>query len=194
MSREGAPAVIQEDLHSLIARAKAGEQKAYEALYTSLYTPVYRFLLSRTRNREDAEDLAGDTFIKFFNALDRFVPLKDSALPYLFTIARNIMIDKARSKNRELVVDEEFMFALPDHGPSPAEQSELWDDISSLQEAIAKLPEGEQAALTLRYFDNLSMKEVADVLNKKEDAVRQLVSRGLRRLRTIVLEHHESKA
>lgn len=192
MSREGSPDVTPEDLQGLIFRAKNGEQKAFEELYSSLYTPVYRFLLSRTRSREDAEDLAGDSFVKFFNALDRYVPMRDSALPYLFTIARNLLIDRARRNKRTGHMDEELFFSIPDAGPSPQKQSELGDDIVALQRSLEKLPEGERSAVTLRYFDGLSMKEVADILEKKEDAVRQLVSRGLRRLRRDLKAEYES--
>lgn len=194
MSHERPDSVIEADprgdLQALVTRAKEGDKKAFEELYTSLYTPVYRYLLSRTRSREDAEDLAGDSFIKFFNALPRFVPMRDSALPYLFTIARNLIIDRARAGSRVGHMDEELFFSIPDVGANPAELSELGNDIASLNKALAELPEGERSAVTLRYFDGLSMREVAEILEKKEEAVRQLVSRGLRRLRSILIDNH----
>lgn len=174
------------DIHVLIRQAQDGDQRAFDELYTTFYTPVFRYLLLRAGNREDAEDLAEDTFLKFFKALPTFTLAGSSILPYLFTVARNGLIDQSRKRSHEGKLDEELFLLLPDTEPDPEAQSQTGQDVDVLKKTLRLLPQGEQAAVTLRYLDGLSTAETAETLGKSEEAVRQLLSRGIRRLRSLL--------
>jgi RNA polymerase sigma-70 factor (ECF subfamily) len=174
------------EIHELIRKAQSGDKDAFGQLYTHFYTPVYRYLLVRIRNRSDAEDLAADTFVKFFNAIPDFALTRQSPLPYLFTIARNTLIDQVRKKSHSSSIEDEELFAIPDLGPDAEEIASEGEDAELIRAVIPQLPPGERSAVTLRYFDGLSTKECAELLGKSEEAVRQLLSRGLRRMKKIL--------
>jgi RNA polymerase sigma-70 factor (ECF subfamily) len=164
----------------LIARARGGDEAAFETLYKNLYAPVYRFVLMRTKDKTLADDVTQETFIKFLAALPRFQGT--SPLAYLHTIARTTCIDHFR-KVRPTESDEE----LWDHAseaPSPEEESQLGAEVGELFRALATLPPAEAAVVKAKYLDGLETLEIAAFLDKSEEAVRQLVSRGLRRLRS----------
>ena len=86
------------DLHQAVLRAKSGDRKAFDLLYTAYLTPVYRYILIRVKNSQDTEDIVQETFLKAFQAIERYRDEKGSMLPYLFTIARNLLINHGKKK------------------------------------------------------------------------------------------------
>lgn len=169
-------------LRRTVARAKAGDREAFGVLYSRFFTPVYRYIYVRVGSRRDAEEIAQDVFLKSFVAFVRFEARGDSPLPYFFTIARNLIIDRSRKKRWESedpsVLDRERA-----EGDDPENDAIRREDAGRLRAAIESLPESEREAVTLRFFGELSYKEIAATTGRSEDAVRQSVSRGLRSLR-----------
>ncbi len=171
------------DQPDLLARAQGGEHAAFDELYRTAYAPVYRFIYIRTRSKEVAEDLTQDVFVKMFAARPQ-APASGSLLPYLFTVARNAVIDWSRKKKP--LYDDDALASVADQTRSPEAEAELGADVTQMLDALQQLSEGEEAVLKLRYLDGLSTAEVAALLEKSEEAIRQALSRGLRRLRSIL--------
>lgn len=177
------------NLKVLILRAKAGDQAAFEQLYTLYYTPIYRYLFYRLRgNKRDAEDMAQDVFIKIYNSFSHYEPSEANPLPYFYTIARNTLIDSSRKRKVELVnlsEDDTTLENAPDEADLASDSYAKSEDAKELHEKIALLPSEQQDVITLRFIQELSTKETAEALGKTEEAVRQLQSRGLKSLRTL---------
>jgi RNA polymerase sigma-70 factor (ECF subfamily) len=171
------------DHRALIAKAQAGDPSAFDELFRACYAPVFRFVFIRLKSHDDAEEITQDVFVKMLASLSRYEDRGPSLLPYLFTLARNAVIDLVRKRKPEL--DDEALWALPSGDPTPEESARLGEETAHVLKLLNQLSEAERDALRLKYLDGFSTAEVAATLGKTEEAVRQLVSRGVRRIRSL---------
>ncbi len=175
------------DMRDIVQRAQQGDEAAFEQIYTALYAPLFRFVLVRTKDRDLAEDITQNTFIKFLSTLPTFEG--SAPLPYLHTVARNAIIDHYRKKQPDF--DDEALWALASTAPTQEEVLVLGEEVATVVGALTQLSPTEEAAVRLKYLDGLETSEVAQYLDKTEEAVRQLLSRGVRRIRSILDGTHE---
>ena len=91
---------ISGDLRTLVERAKAGRREAVEALYLEHFDQVYSYLAVTVGNRQDAEDLTIQTFVRMIESIDRFEWQSTPFVAWLFRIARNLAIDHFRVSRR----------------------------------------------------------------------------------------------
>lgn len=179
----------QQQLRAAISAAKAGSKVAFTEVYTRYFSPVFRFLASRTPSREEAEDLAQAVFLKAWNALREDRVTEQVPLAYLYTLARNTLIDHWRKKRPEpLAEDAEGM--LPDHRPLASENLMCMQDTEPVMVALRTLPPDQQQVIMHRFFDEMSASEIAAILGKSEVAIRQIQCRGLRALKKALAQQH----
>lgn len=153
-----------------------------ERLYVSHYTPLYRYLFFRLRNKRDAEDLAQTVFVKAFASLKNGIWDGAGDIHYLFTIARNTLIDHFRRGKHSPITSDELIESCADTviTSAPVEEREHRELIAN---GLGKLKSSEAEALNLRYLADMGYGEIAQIMGKREDAIRQLVHRGLKSLR-----------
>lgn len=169
--------------------AKEGDPGAFSSLYEEWYAPVYRFIILRVKEREIAEDLTQDVFLKVYAHLDRFEMRAAHPLGFLYTTARNTIIDYRKKRKTERL-DELDIPDIPDTNmPTPQETASVSWDVGHLREAMDVLTEEQRQVITLRLIEEKPVKEAADIMDKSEEAVRQLQVRALRALRTYFSEH-----
>lgn len=173
--------MTQEDLHNVVRRAAAGDADAFAVLYEEFVTPLYRYIYARVRERDDAEDITQTAFIKAWDAV-RTRPIENAFAPYLFTIARNLIIDRSRRRAIEPVSREDAP-DVADIRPSPLALAIAGEEYRALEHALEELPDLQREAVLLRAFADMPYEEIANTLGKKESAVRQLYSRGVRTLK-----------
>ena len=179
------------DPKNLMQRAREGDQQAFSLLYQHYLTPIYRYLYFRMLHREDAEDLLQTVFLKAYQALPRFTEKGKDPLSFFYTIARNAVIDHRRKK-REALMDEsdDIALHLADDAPGIAELAIRRSEGALVREALKSLSDDQREVLTLKYINDLSNQEIAQLIGKQEPAVRQLQSRGLRALRELFHTTH----
>lgn len=153
-----------------------------EILYKTHYTPIFRYLFFRLKNREDAEDLAQTVFLKAFKSLDEGSWSDKESTSYLFTIARNTLIDFFRRKKYTPIVSDEIISIAVDTDTTdnPMKTRELEELVAR---GVSKMREKEKEAVTLRFIAGIPYEEIAQIMGKREDAIRQLVHRGLKSLK-----------
>lgn len=171
------------DHKELIVRAKEGDHAAFDTLYRLCYAPLYRFVLIRVKSKDESEDITQDTFIKLVRALPRYEG-EGSVLPYLFTIARNTIIDHYRKRKPDY--DDEALWALASDAPSPEESAALGAEVAEVMGLLHQLSDAEESVIKLRYLDGLPTADVAAIVGKSDEAVRQVLSRGIRRIRSLL--------
>jgi len=142
---------------------------------------VYGYLLPRCGSVADAEDLTADTFMAAVAAVKRPDPPAVS-VPWLIGIARHKLVDHWRRSERER---RGFAAVGPDQPDDPWE--ELLD-ASAAYSALARLPGPQRAALALRYFDGLTVSEIADQLDRTVQGTETLLVRARAALRRIYRE------
>ncbi len=173
--------VPEDSLREIISQAKAGDRKAFDLLYHEYFTPIYRFVFMRVKNSHDAEDITQDTFLKAYEALDRYQHDRGTMLPYLFTIARNLVINHGKKKRPESYLPEEID-RHADEGTT-ADGAILRETQERIRVLMEVLSDTEQQVVELRFFAEKSYTEIAKALGKSEEAIRQHIARGLRKMR-----------
>lgn len=171
------------DEEELIARAKAGDALAWTAFYDRHYFQLYRYVYSRLRSREEAEDVASQVFVEAIRGIDKFSYRGKPLLAWLYRIASNLVGQSVKQYRRQKAYLERFR--LTDDSASTAgceSRLETYD----LLDAVSRLTKEQREVIILRFFVSLPMKEVAHVLDKKEAAVFSLQVRGVKSLRRML--------
>lgn len=173
-----------EYLWDLLARARSGETIAFTEFFNELYTPVYRYLLIRLKHKETSEDCAQITFSKVFQNIQNIEKNVSSPLQYLFTVARNTLIDAKRKKQPENIAEEAWGTHISAENTEKTVENELL--YTSILECIEELDSEEKDLITFRLLENLSHTEIAEILDKSDVSVRKAFSRALEKLREIL--------
>jgi RNA polymerase sigma-70 factor (ECF subfamily) len=155
-------------------------------LYEAHQAAIFRYLWFRLGEREAAEDLTGDVFIRMLEALPRYHPSATPFRAWLYRIARNLAIDHGRRAGRMPPVALEEAPAGLDPANDPARQVDQRLSLEALRAALAKLESDQREVVTLRFLAGLSLRETAAVVNKTEAAVKALQHRGLGALNQIL--------
>ena len=138
----------------LIHKMKNGDEEAIEVFVKKYYSTIRNYCRLHTYTDCDAEDITQATFEHFFRSFRSYHHVGKTA-NYLYVIARNLCRDSYKKK-RDIVMEE-----LPDKGENPIAVIENKIDI---EESIKKLPEDLQEVVILHYFQDLKLKEVADII------------------------------
>ena len=162
---------------SIIAAAVAGDKAALGRIYDAYVSPIYRYHYSRVGNATDAEDLTSQTFMAVLESLPRYKP-RGYFSAWIFRIAHNKAMDFFRAQQRNL---DEMPLHLAYHEDALEKiiQGQTYEELSAL---LQSLTEEEREVIRLRYVAQLSFVEIANMLGRKEDAVRKSLKRLLERL------------
>ena len=163
----------------LVHRAKAGDPEAFTALYDAYLSHVYRYVFFRVADDQTAEDITSQVFLRAWEHLKRYRQ-DGSFLAWLYTIARNAVIDHYRT--RKEVVPLNDALPLPVEGPTLQERVELKVETEHVRRAMLRLTSDQKEVLSLKFMAGFSTEEIARHLGKREGAVRALQLRALRAL------------
>jgi len=178
---------LQNNPKELMRLAKSGDSEAYGLLYELYFTPVFRYIYIRVREKEEANDLAQTVFLKIFSALPNFKEQNKSPLAYFFTVARNTVIDHWRTR-KEIKVDDfdAIVERTADDSDNPHTSYERSENQELIQRALQELTDIQREVITLKFLSDLPNKEIAGLLRKTEEAVRQIQCRAIRSLKNIL--------
>ncbi len=172
------------DEQKLVKKAKDGEVEAFGLLYDHYLPKIYRFVLLKVSYREEAEDLAHQTFLKAWENISHYDSMGYSFGSWLYQIARNATIDYYRKSRPQVSIEEAA--ELPFEGDFLQESIDSKIEWKKLTEGIKKLKDTEQDVLVMRFVEDLSLKEVAEILGKSEGAVKLVQHRAIKNLRKII--------
>ena len=151
----------------LVALYLKGDSKSFEALIQKHKNKIYAFILSKIRNRDLAEDVFQDTFIKVINSLQKGKYNEEGKfLPWVMRIANNLVIDYFRKskKMRTIAPTDDFdIFDILQDGEKNIEDNLVNNQIhKDLRKLIEHLPEDQKEVLKMRYYAELSFKEISE--------------------------------
>ena len=151
----------------LVALYLKGDSKSFEALIQKHKNKIYAFILSKIRNRDLAEDVFQDTFIKVINSLQKGKYNEEGKfLPWVMRIANNLVIDYFRKskKMRTIAPTDDFdIFDILQDGEKNVEDNLVNNQIhKDLRKLIEYLPEDQKEVLKMRYYAELSFKEISE--------------------------------
>ena len=178
------------EIKPYIEKAKNGDQVAFTFLLDFYWNEVYGFMLKRTENETDTEDIVIETFAKAFDKIETYNP-DFQFNTWLIAIAKNVHIDLLRKKKSSLFVeitDEEDQQAYNVADSSLSAEDELisQQNLSRLLQFIKELKPNYQEVIQLRYFQEMSYQEIADKIGEPLNNVKIKLLRAKKLLAEII--------
>ncbi len=165
--------------------AERSNEAKLASLYEEYYGKIAHYAYVRIGNKTEAEDIAGEVFLR---ALDSLKSYKERGIPmqaWLFRIAHNVSVDHLRKRGRTTIVPIDDV--LVESREDPVAMAEKNIEMERVSKAMQKLTPEQREVVRLRFFGDLSSKEVGSILNKSDGAVREMQRAGIEKLRKLLV-------
>jgi RNA polymerase sigma-70 factor, ECF subfamily len=177
----------QIDPQDIAQRAVQRDPDAFAQIYDEHVDIIYRFIFYKVGDPGVAEDLTADVFAKAWERIDRFQWRNVPVQHWLLTIGRNTVTDYWRSRKRTSSPLDILGEASSDE-PLPDEHVARDLEVETLARALITLPDEQRDVLILRFIEDMPHRDVAAILGKSVEAVRQIQSRALKALRNVLTD------
>jgi RNA polymerase sigma-70 factor (ECF subfamily) len=168
----------------IIERFQKGDTDSFVVLYEKYVNKIFKFIYFKTSHRETAEDLCTQTFIKALNKLEKFkVAQKDYFSSWLYTIARNTVVDYYRKNNNyknDVNIDDVWDLEDNTNIEKDVDFKRKTEEIAS---HLKKLTVEQREIIMLKIFEDLSYREIAKIIDKSENACKMSFSRAIKTLK-----------
>ncbi len=172
---------------SLVNRAQHGDPGSVGALYEAFRLSIYRYMFYRTGDAQTADDLTSEVFLRMIRGLAGYRQQEVSFQAWLFQIAHNLLTDHYRkmSVRNHISLEEQEMTMQ-----EPKESAHTDRSLNSvtLRQALNRLNSEQRDVIVLRFVAGMPIAEVAQALNKSEDAIKGLQRRALAELREVLAD------
>jgi RNA polymerase sigma-70 factor (ECF subfamily) len=182
--------VTPEFIKNTIEIAKKGDQKSFSFLLDHFWNDVYGFQLKRTRSENEAEDVTIQTFSKAFGKIETY-NTDYSFKTWLITISKNVHTDMIRKKKSNIIdqaikTEDKVVQRVADETPSGEDRLIREQNLAHLLKCIKRLKNPYQEVINLRYFQELSYKEIASELDEPLNNVKVKLLRAKKLLAEII--------
>lgn len=164
-----------------VRRAQAGDAEAFARLYDSTVDRIYRYVYFRVTHDQTAEDITSQVFLKAWENLGRYKQGRTPFLGWLYTMARNAVIDHYRTRKAIVALEDAVVFQ-EDPSQTISEGIDRASEVRALRAAIQGLTEDQQQVLTLKFITGMNTSQVARQMGKGPGAIRALQMRALQAL------------
>lgn len=178
---------MQRPENDLIVQFNQGDTEAFTAIYNKYFSTLYYFVKRFVPEREDAEDITADVFVKLWSLRANLNSIKNIEA-FLYVTGRNACLDFLRHIQRRNMRQKDLLHALL----LEAEEGQLADDVKTLvlkaiHEEIEKLPRSCRQVFKMAYLDGLSNSQIAETLSINNQSVRNHKQRAVKILRIALL-------
>lgn len=163
---------------ALILRVAGGDMAALEELYNALAKQVYAYALSLSQNRQTAEDVMQDTFVRVYSGAKKFRPQR-FGVAWIMRIARNITMDALSRKGSTYE-------PLDENIDSAASVEDTAVDKTVISDAVSRLSESEREVFVLHAVSGMKMNEIAQMLDQPEGTVKWRHSQALKKMKKYI--------
>lgn len=153
----------------IIKSIKNGNLNDFGLLYDAYLPKIYRYVFFKTRQKETAEDITSDVFMKALSKIETFDSNKASFSVWIYRIARNSVIDYYRAKKETTDIEDAWDLAS-DEDVQKSVQANL--SLKQIEEYIQKLKPEQRDLVILRVWQDLSYKEISEIMGKDEGSLR----------------------
>lgn len=174
----------------LAQRASEHDQTAFAELYNAYVEKIYKYIFYKVGNDTEAEDLCEQVFLKAWEAIGRYTWCGYPFSSWLYRLAHNLVVDHYRTRRETVPLHEVLTTSSEPEDPQDSLLQTL--DAAELRDAISQLTDDQRQVIALKFIEGYENAEIAQMLNKKEGAIRALQYRALRSLLSI-LEAEEVK-
>ncbi|MDP4008664.1 MAG: sigma-70 family RNA polymerase sigma factor [Candidatus Peregrinibacteria bacterium] len=180
----------KDKIEKLVLRSQQGDSEAFGQIYDVFVDAIYRYVYYRVKN-EEVEDLVEIVFLKSWENINKYKKGKYSFSAWIFRIAHNLVIDYYRGKEARVdtlqldeVLEETIQSYQREHKPIGCTELNLNNEI--LIRALGTLKKTHYDFIVLKFINQLSNEEIAEILGKNESALRVMQFRALKELRTVL--------
>lgn len=161
------------------------KEKRFIKVYNDNVEKIYRFVYLKVDSREEAQDLTSETFLKTWRHLNQGESEIKNIQAFLFKTARNLVIDFYRQKpKREIPMEKEIITIIDDKNRGNLTQfATLGPEIEEIKKSLTEIRKDYADIVIWHYLDELSIKEISEILDKSKGAIRVMLSRALKDLR-----------
>ncbi len=159
-----------------VARAKAGDASIWGLWYQRFYTRLFRYAFVRLRHVKEAEDITAEVFVEAMRSIRSYTYTGKPVLAWLYRIEHNIMFDRLKAEGlsaRAAMQPQAITTVGPEELPAAID----------LEKAIRNLAPDQRRVIILRFFEDLSSRQVAEAIGRSQSAVFSLQTRALANLR-----------
>jgi RNA polymerase sigma-70 factor, ECF subfamily len=169
----------ESDVQNLVSNAQNGDSDAFGQIYDLYAKQIHNFLFGKVRHKQICEDLVHTIFLKAWTNLRSYQPRSNVKFStWLFQIANYTLIDHWRTKKpTSELIEIENLSAF-------ASDPELYEEYAYLWQAMSELPANYQTVLDLRFKQDLSVEETAQIMGKTTVGIRVLQHRALKALKS----------
>ena len=165
--------------------ARRSNEAKLASLYEEYYDKIVHYAYVRIGNRTEAEDIAGEVFLK---ALESLASYKERGIPmqaWLFRIAHNLVVDHLRKAGKRKIVSIDTVEIETSINPVTVTEKNI--EIERVSRAMEQLTREQREVLRLRFFGGLTSKEAGSILNKSDGAVREMQRAAMGKLRQLLI-------
>jgi RNA polymerase sigma-70 factor, ECF subfamily len=173
---------------NLLALVAKGDQQAFSQLYDHSSTLLFTLAVRILGNREEAAELLQDVYLEVWRKVSRYDVGRGTPIAWLVTLTKSRAIDRLRARasrgyGATNQLESETAAPMADPGPSPLETQADQELRSAVGTAVAGLPQAQQQAIALAYYEGLSHSEIASRLNQPLGTVKTRIKLGMSKLR-----------
>ena len=178
------------EINKKIEKAKKGDQIAFTFLLDHYWNEVYGFMLKRTENETDAEDITIETFSKAFDKISTYNS-EFQFNTWLIAIAKNVHIDMLRKKKTSLFIDiteedEHQAYSVVDDSNSAEDELIIEQNLAQLLQYIKQLKPAYQEVIQMRYFQEMTYQEMAEQIDEPLNNIKIKLLRAKKLLAEII--------
>lgn len=174
--------------NEIIKKCQRGEKEAFQKLISKYHPFVYKYIYGISQNDSVVEDLVQETFIKIIKGIDKYdLHGKAKFSTYLITTAKNCYIDYYRREKKrtfDISLDEAFNVESGGKNVSELVTDKLYNE--DILEQMKNLTEEQQVVIRMRYFEELTHKEIGEILNLEPKTVKSRIHNGMVKLREMI--------
>jgi len=160
------------------------EQQKFGKIYDHYVESIYRFIFIKVNSQAIAEDLTSEVFLKSWQAFQhKEKPRIKNPRAFLYVTARHLVIDFYRTKKQKQTVSIEDSREIEDIGERLEEKESIRSDVALIYDRLKGLNQDYQNVIILRFVEDLSIKEISEILDKSRGATRVLLHRAMGQLK-----------
>ncbi len=174
----------------LLFRAKNKDPEAFSQVYDLYAEKIYRYIFFKVRTQEDAQDLTSEVFLKTWQYIAENSKDIKNLNALFYKIARNLVIDYYRKLSQQEVLMEQEILEQQEAVVSQTDLQavETKIEMEKIEEKLRELKDEYRDVIILRYIEQMSINEIAQVIEKKTGAVRVMIFRALNTLKDLMEE------
>lgn len=175
----------EQQIQKFVSACQNGDHDSFGHIYEQYVDAIYRYVYYKV-DASDVEDLTETVFVKAWENISQYKQQKCNFSSWLFRIAHNVVVDHYRMNHSTSALVEDYQDHRVEHNPLFSAQRSMTQDF--VHESLTHLKDIYQQVLVLKFLNNLSNNEIAQILGKSNGSLRILQYRALRALRKVLEE------